>query len=151
MTETLTLLDTQLSDLDKILPLIQDFYQHFGYKYSKADKERTLHELFEHPNKGCLWLIAKEQKIVGYVFLSLYFSLEFGGQTAFIDELFILPGDRGQGLGSKVIGLVEQKCRQLNLRAIHLESEITNERATALYLKSGFVDYNRRLMTKTLV
>ena len=151
MNQSLSLLDTKVSDIDQLLVLIQDFYQHFDYPYIELEKRLTLEDLFERPTAGRIYLIQKEQKIVGYVFLSFYFSIEFGGRTAFIDELFVLPGDRGQGIGSKVINLIEQKCLELNLKAIHLESERTNEGATALYLKLGFVDYDRRLMTKKLV
>jgi ribosomal protein S18 acetylase RimI-like enzyme len=150
MNQSLSLLETQISDIDQLLVLIQDFYEHFGYLYTESEKRLTLEDLFERPTAGRIYLIQKDQKIVGYVFLSFYFSIEFGGRTAFIDELFVLPRDRGQGTGSRVIHLVEQKCLELNLKAIHLESERTNERAIALYLKLGFVDYDRRLMTKKL-
>ncbi len=148
---SLVLLDTERSDIDRLLLLIHHFYQHFNYSYLETEKKITLELFFQSPNAGRIWLIQKDENIVGYVYLSFYFSLEFGGFTAFIDELFILPSDRGQGIGSKVINLVEQKCIELNLKAIHLESERTNNRATALYLKLGYVDYNRRLLTKKLL
>jgi ribosomal protein S18 acetylase RimI-like enzyme len=151
MNQSLSLLSTKVSDIDQLLVLIHDFYQHFDYPYTESEKRLTLADLFERPIAGQIYFIQKNQKIVGYVFLSFYFSIEFGGRTAFIDELFVLPGDRGQGIGSRVIDLVKQKCLELNLKAIHLESERTNEGATALYLKLGFVDYDRRLMTKKLV
>jgi len=147
----LFLLDTQISDLDQILVLIHDFYQHFEYPYKEAEKRLTLEELFSTPMAGRIWLIQKNQNVVGYVYLSFYFSLEFGGRTAFIDELFVLPNYRGQGIGSKVINLIEKRCVELNFKAIHLESEITNKGATTLYLKLGFMDYNRRLLTKKLL
>jgi ribosomal protein S18 acetylase RimI-like enzyme len=151
MNRSLSLLNAKISDIDQLLVLIGDFYQHFHYPYIESEKRLTLQELLTTPSVGQVYLIRKDQRTVGYVFLSFYFSLEFGGRTAFIDELFILPGDRGQGIGSGVIILVEQQCRELKLKAIHLESERTNERATALYAKLGFVDYERRLMTKKLV
>ena len=150
MNQSVSLLDAEISNIEQVLVLIQDFYQHFDYPYTEAEKRLTLEELFKTPTAGCIYLIQKEQRIVGYVFLSFYFSIEFGGVTAFIDELFVLPRDRGQGTGYRIIHLVEQKCIELNLKAIHLESERTNERAIALYSKLGFVDHNRRLMTKKL-
>jgi GNAT superfamily N-acetyltransferase len=150
MNQSLSLRDTNLSDIDQLLDLIHDFYQHFDYPYTESEKRLTLEALFERPTAGRIYLIEKDEKIVGYVFLSFYFSIEFGGRTAFIDELFVLPRDRGQGTGSRVIHLVEQKCLELNLKAIHLESERTNKGAIALYLKLGFVDYDRQLMTKKL-
>ncbi len=150
MNPSLSLLDANLSDIDQLLGLIQDFYQHFDYPYTESEKRLTLEDLLARPTAARIYLIQKDHKIVGYVFLSFYFSIEFGGVTAFIDELFVVPRDRGQGIGSRVIHLVEKKCLELNLKAIHLESERTNERATALYSQLGFVDHNRRLMTKKL-
>ena len=151
MNQPLSLVNTETSDIDQLLVLIGNFYQHFDYPYTESEKRLTLQELFKRPTAGQIYFIQKDQKIVGYVYLSFYFSLEFGGPTAFIDELFVLSGDRGQGIGSGVIALVEQKCLELKLKAIHLESERTNEGATALYSRLGFVDYDRRLMTKKLV
>lgn len=151
MPQSLSLLDPQLSDSDTLLELIQQFYQHFEYSYTEKDKRLTIEDLLQSPTVGRIWLIQKDEKIVGYVYLAFYFSIEFGGRTAFIDELFILPSDRGQGIGSQVIHLVEQKCRELKFKAIHLESERTNEGATKLYSKLGFVDYDRRLLTKRII
>jgi len=150
MDHVVTLSPTQSEDIDIVLPLIEQFYRHFNYSFSQEEKGQTLQELWAHPERGCLWLIKKEQAVAGYIYLAFYFSIEFGGRTAFIDELFVLPEHRGQGIGSKIIHLVEEQCRQLKLKAIHLEAERTNERATALYLNLGFVDYDRRLLTKRL-
>ena len=150
MDQSLSLLDPQISDLDALLSLIHDFYQQFGYPYHKADKQLILEELLRNPSFGRIWFIQENQTVVGYVYLSFYFSLEFGGRTAFIDELSIAPAFRGRGLGTRVIHLIEQQCTELNFKALHLESERINDKATALYLRLGFVDYDRRLLTKRL-
>ncbi|MBE9195937.1 GNAT family N-acetyltransferase [Synechocystis sp. LEGE 06083] len=148
--DPLNLRPTQVDDLTKVLPLVEAFYQHFSYPFSQTEKAQTLRELWDNPDRGCFWLIEQDQGVVGYAYVSFYFSLEFGGRTAFIDELFISSDRRGQGIGSRIIELVEGECRKLNLKALHLESERSNERATALYKRMGFVDYDRRLLTKHL-
>lgn len=150
MTLPLSLLETQLSDIDQLLLLIHDFYQHFDYPYVEAEKRLTLESLLQNSTFGRIYFIQAGENKVGYVYLSFYFSLEFGGRTAFIDELFILPHYRGLGIGSRVIEQVEQQCRELQFQALHLESESKNTGATALYLKLGFLDYDRRLLTKRL-
>lgn len=151
MTIPITLLEAQSSDIDHLLQLIHDFYQHFDYPYIEAEKRLTLESLLQNPTFGRIYWVKMEDNRVGYVYLSYYFSLEFGGRTAFIDELFILPDYRGLGIGSRVIEQVEQQCRELQFQALHLESERKNTGATALYLKLGFRDYDRRLLTKRLV
>jgi len=148
MNYSVVLRPTQGMDLDRVLPLVEAFYRHFNYDFSRAEKRETLQALWANSDRGCLWLIEKDQAVAGYIYLAFYFSLEFGGKTAFIDELFVLPEHRGQGIGSQIIGLVEAECRLLKLKALHLESERTNQRATDLYLKLGFADYDRRLLTK---
>lgn len=150
MTLSLDLLETQRSDSDQLLQLIHHFYQHFNYPYIEAEKRQTLESLWQNPTFGRIYFIQSERNIIGYVYLSFYFSLEFGGRTAFIDELFVLPSYRGLGIGSCVIEQVEQQCRAWQFRALHLESERNNTGATALYLKLGFLDYDRRLLTKQL-
>ena len=75
MNQSLSLLDTKISDIEQLLVLIQDFYQHFDYPYIESEKRLTLEDLFERPTAGRIYLIQKEQKIVGYVFLSFYFSI----------------------------------------------------------------------------
>jgi ribosomal protein S18 acetylase RimI-like enzyme len=148
MNFSIVLCPTQAKDLDVVLSIVEEFYRHFNYDFSRDEKSQSLQEIWADAHQGCLWLIEKDRTVVGYIYLAFYFSIEFGGKTAFIDELFILPEHRGQGIGSEIISLAEEQCRRLKLKALHLESERTNQRATALYLKLGFMDYDRRLLTK---
>lgn len=137
-------------DAPVLLPLVHAFYEHFGYPYAEEQKARALEELIGDPALGVAWLVALGGEVVGYSILSFYFSLEFGGRTAFVDELFVVPERRGRGIGTAVLGLLEEEGRRLGLRALHLESEAANTGATALYTRLGFVDYHRRLLTKRL-
>ena len=67
-----------------------------------------------------------------------------------MDEVFILPSHRGHGLGSAALASVLEVASELGLRAVQLESEHANSRASALYLRLGFVDGKRHLLTKML-
>jgi ribosomal protein S18 acetylase RimI-like enzyme len=49
-----------------------------------------------------------------------------------------------------VLKLVETLCFRLGMKAVRLESEANNKRATAFYARSGYTDHGRRLMTKQL-
>ena len=51
-----------------------------------------------------------EERHVGYVVVTLGFSLESGGRDGFIDELYIAPAARGRGIGAKVLALVEREA-----------------------------------------
>lgn len=79
--------------------------------------------------------------------LTLGFSIENGGRDAFIDEVYLLPEQRG-GRGDEVMAFVEAAARSLGVRNLYLEVVAGNDRATALYGKRGFVDLEagRRMM-----
>jgi ribosomal protein S18 acetylase RimI-like enzyme len=84
------------------------------------------------------------------VVLTLGYSLEFGGRDAFVDELYVQPAYRGLGVGRQALAVLEKACRELGVRALHLEVGRTNLRAQALYKAAGFVDRGHFLLTKRL-
>ncbi len=89
-------------------------------------------------------------RVVGYLAVTLGFSLEYRGRDAFIDELFIEPGSRGLGLGREALEIAERYCRECGVRALHLEVERHHQSAFELYRRTGFEDHDRYLMTKWL-
>ena len=95
------------------------------------------------------WLITLDARPVGYVVLALTFSVEAGGRAACVDELYLVPEVRNQGLGSRALALVEAEARDLGVRRIFLEVQRGN-RVIELYRRAGYVDHDRFLMSKFL-
>jgi ribosomal protein S18 acetylase RimI-like enzyme len=89
---------------------------------------------------GYIWLIEWDRQPVGYVALAIGFSLAFGGRDGFLDELYVDPQYRGQGIGTRVLREVLNEARSLDLHAVHLEVSRDNPRARALYQREGFAD-----------
>ena len=98
---------------------------------------------------GRSWLVTLAGRPVGYVVLTLGFSVEAGGCEGCLDEWYLLPEVRGRGLGRQVLGLVEAAARELGVRRLFLEVEHANP-AIALYRRVGFVDHRRHLLSKRL-
>jgi ribosomal protein S18 acetylase RimI-like enzyme len=98
-----------------------------------------------------VWLINNGDETIGYVVLTLGYSLEYHGRDAFIDEICIRESHRGKGIGAEVFKIVEATCRRLEVQALHLEVERANTRAQAFYHKVGFEDHDRYLLTKWIV
>jgi ribosomal protein S18 acetylase RimI-like enzyme len=49
-----------------------------------------------------------------------------------------------------LLATVEAACPALGVRALHLEVDHVNERAKGLYVRAGYADHERYLMTKVL-
>jgi ribosomal protein S18 acetylase RimI-like enzyme len=73
--------------------------------------------------------------LVGYGMAAKSFSTEFGKPCIWIEDLYVLPAFRGQGIGSAFLEFMTRRYPSAILR---LEVEEENERAIAVYRKSGF-------------
>jgi GNAT superfamily N-acetyltransferase len=85
---------------------------------------------------------------VGYIILTLGYSLEYLGRDAFIDEFYLRESHRGRGWGSCALSFVEGEARRLDVRSIHLEVVRQNTPAKEVYRKSGYLDHDHYLMSK---
>lgn len=87
---------------------------------------------------------------VGYCVTMKTYSVEAGGITIWIDELFVLEGYRSKGLGRELFKYIEENGDK-KLRRIRLEVELENGRAISLYKKMGFEPAPYDGMWKTIL
>jgi ribosomal protein S18 acetylase RimI-like enzyme len=64
-----------------------------------------------------------------------------------VDELYVVPAERGRGLGRRLLQELHRACSELGVKALHLEVEQNKPEALALYRGFGFEDHERKLMT----
>jgi ribosomal protein S18 acetylase RimI-like enzyme len=139
------------SDVSILIELMHALYEEDGSTALRPDAaERALRGLLGSPDRGLVRVIEQDGEPAGYLVLTWGYSLEFHGRDAFIDELYVAPRYRGAGIGRQAVEWAEAVCRTQGAGALHLEVEIDNERAHALYRRSGFSERGRRLMTKRL-
>ena len=142
--------EARVADVERLLPLCRAFCEYFDYRFSEPEQRKVVREFIAEPDLGRMFLIQDKSEAVGYAALTFSFSLEYGGRTAFIDELFIGATGRGRGLGKRVLAFLEGACREMGIKALLLEAEDTNPRAAALYENAGYAFLGRRLMTRVL-
>ena len=137
-------------DTETLITFIREYYAYDKHPFDEAALRPALDAIVREPAFGRVWLIQDGDLAIGYVVLTLGYSLEYLGRDAFVDELYVRESHRGQGVGARALAFVEDVCRQLGVRALHLEVERENTRAYYLYSKSGFRDQQRYLMTKRI-
>ncbi len=135
------------NDAGHVLSMIYHFYEEFDYEYDENIMRDAMMRLLLDENIGEMYLIEKEQQQIGYAVLTFGFSLEYGGRDAFIDEIFLKPPNRGQGIGREAVRFLLERARVLNIRALHLEVENENRRALKMYEDQGFKSNKRSLLT----
>jgi GNAT superfamily N-acetyltransferase len=140
----------RLADLGELIPLMREFYAGEKLPFDEALLRHALGEIWDEPLHGGAWIARAGGEPVGYGVLCCGFSLEYGGRDAFVDELFVRPGWRDRGIGGLLLDAMEASCRDAGIAALHLEVDHDNPDGKRLYLRRGFVDHERHLMTKRL-
>jgi ribosomal protein S18 acetylase RimI-like enzyme len=138
------------SDLEAVLALHRDFFAEEGYPFREEESRGNLARLLEEPGLGRVLVMDEDGRVIGYLVLTFGFSLEFGGRDGLVDELYVSPGHRGRGLGTRALEAAEAACREQGIRALHLMVERSKDGAQALYRRVGFVAHPRDMMTKKI-
>ncbi len=137
-------------DVPMLAELMTEFYAESGYSLSSDAAARAFMMLLEEPNQGRIFIVEAESEPVGYLVLSLGFSMEYGGFRGFVDDFFVRPTQRGKGLGATALKAVTQTCRELGVRALLVETGPDDSPARRIYARAGFTESERVLLTKRL-
>ena len=138
------------ADMGRVLPMMSQLYAQDALAWDENRSRHALEDLLATPDSGATWLMSVNGETVGYLVLTICFSLEFHGRYALLDEFFVKEEWRGQSIGSQAPDFVEEQCVMQGVVAVRLEADRKNDRALALYRRRGFEAHDRYLMTKWL-
>ena len=124
-------------DKSTIIGMMRVFYA------SPAVLSNGSEEIFEVDVENCVnespylegFVFEENGEILGYGMIAKSFSTEFGKTCIWVEDLYLKPEYRGQGVGSKFFEYLEQNYTDCIFR---LEVEEENERAIHVYEKNGF-------------
>lgn len=139
-----------IEDVALLVKLMSEFYDEAGTPLEAARAAEAFATLLADARLGKAFLIQAQNEEVGYVVITFSYSMEFGGRTAFVDDLFIREQFRGRGLGTAALNKVREYCAEQSVRALHLETGRDNVAAHALYRRAGFKITDRQLLTLVL-
>ncbi|MDF5722539.1 MAG: GNAT family N-acetyltransferase [Rhizonema sp. PD37] len=138
------------ADFAILIELVKEFHENEHLPFDKQADSIVLEEILTNNSLGQVCLIQQFNEVIGYIIITLGYSLEYGGRDAFIDEFYLRPNYRGQGIGTKTLEFIEGACLALGVKALHLEVDFDNANAQRLYHRVGYKKHERYLMTKWL-
>jgi GNAT superfamily N-acetyltransferase len=140
-----------IADLIILLELVRKFHETEQLPFDETVDREVLANFLADTSLGQLWLIQLGNEVIGYIMVTFGYSLEYRGRDAFIDEFYLYPQYRRQGIGTKTLAFAEDACRVSGVQALHLEADFKNPDAQRLYYRTGYQNHERILMTKQLV
>jgi ribosomal protein S18 acetylase RimI-like enzyme len=147
---TTTTRHATLDDIPALVELMREFYAEADYSLDKQWAAAGFSALMRDESRGAVWLIFHDSEPAGYVVLTVRFSMEYGGLDAFIDDLFIRPAYRRQGLGRAALRALFDECDRRQVLAVHVEVGRDNVGAQALYRSYGLEPQSDRRQMLTV-
>src|SRR5256885_16497111 len=120
----------------RALPLIEGQYREHRIEMGGPALARAVKELLR--GRGVALIASERGRDLGVAVLSFTWTIERGGKTAWLDELYVVPGARGRGIGRALLKRGLREARKAGCRAVELEVVRGHERAAQLYLREGF-------------
>lgn len=92
-------------DLQLFVTMMAEFYSESPYTLNPRRAAAGFAPLLAEDRLGHVWFIQSNSKDVGFVVVTLPYSMEYGGPTAVVDDFFIRSASRGAGSGKLEKGI----------------------------------------------
>jgi len=138
------------AEIPALVELMSQFYAESSYALDREWAAASFAQLLRDEARGAAWIARRGTEPVGHVVLALGHSMEFGGLAGVIDDLFVRPQFRRQGIGSALLSALFDACRQLHVAALHVEVGPGNGAALALYQAFGLRGHSAERETLTV-
>jgi GNAT superfamily N-acetyltransferase len=132
------LLRVYASEIEALKSYVAALYEHDEDFEAMKYIEEGVTSLLRNPELATAYFIDVAGTRVGYVILTRYHSVERGGLTIYIDELFVEPDKRRQGIGRHILSRIVEIAKASGARGLSAQAETWNTAAQEFFLKQGF-------------
>jgi ribosomal protein S18 acetylase RimI-like enzyme len=127
------------ADVSPLAALIERYWEFEGIPgFDQPRTEAALGALLSRPEHGTAWVAQAPDSLCGYLIAVYMLSFEHGGLMAEIDELYVCPELRSQGVGSWLVTAAQRDMAAQGLKRLQLQIGVDNARGRAFYERHGF-------------
>ena len=130
-----------------------EHYRDSASAYGDRGPEAPQHALqlfLERPELGFVWLVLDGASVVGCCVVCYAISTSAGAMVAKLDDVCVLPGREGQGIGTALIDGLKSELRSRGVRRIDTSCHLENGRAREFYVRLGFNPLNEERLALVL-
>jgi GNAT superfamily N-acetyltransferase len=130
--------------LDAVVALFEAQLREHEITTSRDDLRMVIWTVIADQRHGFMFeASALDGRPIAVAYASSLLSLEHGGVSGWLEELYVLPRWRNRGIGSRLVAEVIVHARELGWRALDLEVEASHQRVISLYVRHEFRPHSR--------
>lgn len=138
MPSELEIAPVTVEEFERLLPLIAAYQRFYEVEEIDEARNRTFFRRFLGPSQDGLLLGARRGgKLVGYACLYWHFSSTEACESVLMNDLFVLPEERGGGVGRALIEATVEVARERGVPFVEWSTAPDNETAQRLYDSTG--------------
>lgn len=134
-------------DAEAVERLLRAQFAEHDIALDAAALQGAVRGVFADPSRGTFFLAPDA---VGVAYLAYTWTLEHGGRSPWLDELYVVPAQRSRGVGTALLRAALGHAAREGCRAVDLEVEATHARAARLYAREGFQPHSRARWYRSL-
>jgi GNAT superfamily N-acetyltransferase len=129
------------ADLPQLVELLEIlFTQEAELSPDPQKQRRALELILAEPSRARIYVARDGEQVIAMAALHFTTSTAEGGKVAWFEDCIVRPGHRRKGIGKALLEFVVAQARAEGALRVMLLTDRDNERAQALYRKSGFRD-----------
>lgn len=128
-----------IDDLDELTTLVVELLDMQGdFTPNKQNQEHGLRLVLESPNRGRIFALRNDNRIIGMVNLLFTISTAEGGMVILLEDFIIHPDHRGQGYGEALLGHVHKFAEDKNFKRITLLTDKFSPKSQRFFSAHGY-------------
>jgi len=137
-------------DRHEILDLLRTQLEEHGVDVTAARLGQAVDGVFDHPEHGFFHVARAGSKVVGVAYVAVMWSLEHFGKSAWLEELYVEPDYRGDGVGTELLLAAMERARRDGYLAVDLEIDAAHAAVERMYEREGFTRLDRSRWVRSL-
>ena len=148
--QTFSIAPATVSDCPECARLLVEQLGEHGIDASTEPLSRVLESVVADGARGFILLARDDLQILGIAYVATILSAEHCGLVAWLEELYVAPDHRSQGIGTALVTAILERSRKMDIVAIDLEVDAGHRRAESLYRRFGFRRLDRSRWVREL-
>lgn len=132
------IIQVKIAHLDEVVDLFDAYRVWYRKESNKEMAKEFLGERIQNEESIIYACTNEEDKLVGFTQLYPIFSSVRMKRMWLLNDLFVDPNYRGQGISKMLINQAKDLCKKTNACGVLLETETTNHIGNNLYPATGF-------------